>query len=57
MSVTLGTSDYKAEASVPNSKITGVQETLLQESEKDIIWYRDNFFGKGKSPQYLLLNV
>ncbi|KAL3894438.1 MAG: hypothetical protein SGCHY_005274, partial [Lobulomycetales sp.] len=49
MSINLGTSDYKAEASVPNSKITGVQETLLQESEKDIIWYRDNFCGKSHS--------
>ncbi|KAJ3219894.1 hypothetical protein HK099_004540 [Clydaea vesicula] len=47
MSVVLGNSDFKIEAPVQNAKITGVQESLLQESEKDIIWYRDNFFGKG----------
>jgi hypothetical protein len=27
--------------------IAGVHESLLQECEKDIIWYRDNFFGRG----------
>ncbi|KAJ3097765.1 hypothetical protein HK100_005260, partial [Physocladia obscura] len=30
----------------PSAKITGVHESLLQECEKDIIWYRENFFGK-----------
>jgi RAP1 GTPase activating protein 1 len=29
---------------------------LLQESEKDIIWYRDNFFGKGMLINYLFIH-
>lgn len=57
MSVVVGNSDFKIEQSVPNSKITGVQETLLQESEKDIIWYRDNFFGKGFKPFLILAHM
>ncbi|ORZ41659.1 hypothetical protein BCR44DRAFT_43998 [Catenaria anguillulae PL171] len=28
------------------AKVTGVHESLLQECERDIIWYRDYFFGK-----------
>eukprot|EP00158_Paraphelidium_tribonemae_P001232 Partr_v1_DN24146_c0_g1_i1_m71146 putative GTPase activating protein len=38
--------DFKAEKTAASAKITGVHESLLQECEKDIIWYRDNFFGK-----------
>jgi len=41
-------SDFRSLKTQPGSKITSVQESLLQECEKDIIWYRDNFFGKGK---------
>jgi len=40
-------SDFRPLKTQPGSKITSVQESLLQECEKDIIWYRDNFFGKG----------
>jgi len=39
-------SDFRPLKTQPGSKITSVQESLLQECEKDIIWYRDNFFGK-----------
>ncbi|KAI3640093.1 hypothetical protein MIR68_000971 [Amoeboaphelidium protococcarum] len=39
-------SDFKVEKTTSQAKITGVHESLLQECEKDIIWYRDNFFGK-----------
>jgi len=41
-------SDFRPLKTQPGSKITSVQESLLQECEKDIIWYRDNFFGKSK---------
>jgi RAP1 GTPase activating protein 1 len=43
-------SDFKTEKTNPQAKITGVHESLLQECEKDIIWYRDNFFGKSELP-------
>lgn len=46
MSVVQGLSEFKVETTNANTKISGVHESLLQESEKDIIWYRDNFFGK-----------
>ncbi|KAJ3286884.1 hypothetical protein HK104_008847 [Borealophlyctis nickersoniae] len=46
MSVAVGNSDFRPLPTNPNAKITGVHESLLQECEKDIIWYRDNFFGK-----------
>ncbi|KAI9189493.1 hypothetical protein H9P43_000926 [Blastocladiella emersonii ATCC 22665] len=29
-----------------SARVTGVHESLLQECERDIIWYRDYFFGK-----------
>ncbi|KAJ3339155.1 hypothetical protein HDU93_008541 [Gonapodya sp. JEL0774] len=29
-----------------SAHVQGVHESLLQECEKDIIWYRENFFGK-----------
>lgn len=47
MSVNVGNSEFRPLPTNPNAKITGVHESLLQECEKDIIWYRDNFFGKG----------
>ncbi|KAJ3191431.1 hypothetical protein HK101_007706 [Irineochytrium annulatum] len=46
MSVTIGNSDFRPLQSSASAKITGVHESLLQECEKDIIWYRENFFGK-----------
>lgn len=46
MSVDCAGSDFKLEKTSASAKITGVHESLLQECEKDIIWYRDNFFGK-----------
>ncbi|KAJ3099390.1 hypothetical protein HDU97_003223 [Phlyctochytrium planicorne] len=46
MSVTVGNSDFRPLPTNPSVKITGVHESLLQECEKDIIWYRENFFGK-----------
>ncbi|KAJ3185375.1 hypothetical protein HDU85_001425 [Gaertneriomyces sp. JEL0708] len=46
MSVVVGNSDFRPLPTNPNARITGVHESLLQECEKDIIWYRDNFFGK-----------
>jgi RAP1 GTPase activating protein 1 len=32
---------------VATAKVQGVHESLLQECEKDVLWYRDNFLGKG----------
>ncbi|KAI8837984.1 hypothetical protein BJ741DRAFT_602438 [Chytriomyces cf. hyalinus JEL632] len=46
MSVVVGNSDFRPLLNSPTAKITGVHESLLQECEKDIIWYRENFFGK-----------
>ena len=45
---TVGRSEFSILPTVPGTKITSVHESLLQECEKDIIWYRDHFFGKGK---------
>ncbi|KAJ3036781.1 hypothetical protein HDV00_002393 [Rhizophlyctis rosea] len=55
MSVTVGNSEFHPMATNPNARITGVHESLLQECEKDIIWYRDNFFGKAHQ-NYLALD-
>jgi len=55
MSVVVGNSDFHPLATNPNAKITGVHESLLQECEKDIIWYRGNFFGKAHQ-NYLALD-
>lgn len=46
MSVDVGTSDFHPSPTSKNAKITGVHESLLQECEKDIIWYRENFSSK-----------
>lgn len=46
MSVIVGNSDFRPLPTNASAKITGVHESLLQECEKDIIWYRENFFGK-----------
>ncbi|KAJ3410828.1 hypothetical protein HDV05_003189 [Chytridiales sp. JEL 0842] len=46
MSVAVGNGDFRPLATSSSAKITGVHESLLQECEKDIIWYRENFFGK-----------
>ncbi|KNC98044.1 uncharacterized protein SPPG_06458 [Spizellomyces punctatus DAOM BR117] len=55
MSVNVGNSEFMPLPTNPNAKITGVHESLLQECEKDIIWYRDNFFGKAHQ-NYLALD-
>lgn len=47
MSTNLINSYFKLEPTSASAKITGVHESLLQEAEKDILWYRDNFLGKG----------
>jgi RAP1 GTPase activating protein 1 len=41
-----GNTDFNLENTSLSAKITGVNESLLQDCEKDIIWYRDHFFGK-----------
>lgn len=46
MSVEIGKADFRPCVTNSNAKVTGVHESLLQECEKDIIWYRENFFGK-----------
>jgi RAP1 GTPase activating protein 1 len=46
--IDLGNSEYKLLSTDATAEITGVHESLLQESEKDIIWYREHFFGKGE---------
>ncbi|KAI9137073.1 hypothetical protein BKA69DRAFT_62166 [Paraphysoderma sedebokerense] len=46
MSVDTTGADFKLHPTNSSAKITGVHESLLQECEKDIIWYRDHFFGK-----------
>ncbi|KAI9199796.1 uncharacterized protein BJ171DRAFT_462005 [Polychytrium aggregatum] len=46
MSVLVGNSDFRPLPTNPTAKITGVHESLLQECEKDIIWYREHFVGK-----------
>ena len=48
MSINIGSSDFKLHPTNPVSKVTGVHDSLLQESEKDIIWFRENFLGKRK---------
>ncbi|KAI9222888.1 hypothetical protein BC828DRAFT_364760 [Blastocladiella britannica] len=37
---------FVLEPTQEQAKVTGVHESLLQECERDIIWYRDYFFGK-----------
>ena len=48
MAIDITGSDFQVETGKMSAKVTGVHESLLQECEKDIIWYRDNFFGKGQ---------
>ncbi|EPZ36240.1 Rap GTPase activating proteins domain-containing protein [Rozella allomycis CSF55] len=43
MSVSVSNSEFLVENTLPTAKITGVHDSLLQESEKDILWFRDNF--------------
>ena len=47
MRIELGTTDWKLMAESASAKVQGVHESMLQESEKDVLWYRDNFLGKG----------
>ena len=54
MSIHVGNADFKVLPSNPQAKVTGVHESLLQDSEKDIIWYRENFFGKGATQHFLV---
>ncbi|KAJ1340459.1 hypothetical protein BSLG_004906 [Batrachochytrium salamandrivorans] len=46
MSGSVGASDWRILSESPHARVTGVHESLLQESEKDVLWYRDNFLGK-----------
>ena len=46
MTAVVGTSDFRILPTNLKAKISSVNESLLQDCEKDIIWYRDNFFGK-----------
>ncbi|KAI8911064.1 hypothetical protein EDD86DRAFT_189658 [Gorgonomyces haynaldii] len=46
MSVDVGKTTWKVLPETAGAKITGVHESLMQESEKDVLWYRDNFLGK-----------
>lgn len=48
MSIVERNSLFIKEEAVKAAKLTGVQESLLQEIERDILWYRENFLGKGK---------
>lgn len=48
MSVVERNSLFVKEAESKTAKLTGVQESLLQEIERDILWYRENFVGHGK---------
>lgn len=47
MSVSTVNTIWKVMLETPNAKVTGVHESLLQEAEKDVLWYRDNFLGRG----------
>eukprot|EP00842_Homolaphlyctis_polyrhiza_P006572 jgi/Hompol1/6916/HPOL_002473-RA len=46
MSAIIGKSEWRLMPESISAKVTGVHESLLQESEKDVLWYRDNFLGK-----------
>ena len=39
-------SEFEVQSTNPNARVTGVHDSLLQECEKDIIYYRDSFLGK-----------
>jgi len=38
--------NFTVEEGVADGKVTGVHESLLQECEKDIIFYKEHFMGK-----------
>lgn len=42
----IGTSDFRILSTHPDSKVTSLQQPLVQDLEKDILWYRDMFLGK-----------
>lgn len=46
MSAEIGSSDFTLLPNAVNAKVTGIHESLQQESEKDALWYRDVFLGK-----------
>eukprot|EP00835_Amoeboradix_gromovi_P004333 NODE_331_length_10750_cov_0.204676.p1 type:complete len:329 gc:universal NODE_331_length_10750_cov_0.204676:9378-8392(-) len=39
-------SEFEIQSTNPNARVTGVHDSLLQECEKDIICYRDQYLGK-----------
>jgi len=39
--------NYIQETGAEAAKVKGVHESLLQESERDIIFFTENFLGKG----------
>lgn len=51
------TANFVVEAGRPDAKVTGVHESLLQESEKDIIFYKEFFVGKGARRAAFVLRV
>ncbi|KXS10536.1 hypothetical protein M427DRAFT_103485 [Gonapodya prolifera JEL478] len=54
MSISVEDSGWAILPTNRSAHVQGVHESLLQECEKDIIWYRENFFGK---PHYNYLGV
>lgn len=42
----VGSSDFRLVPAVTGAKVTGLRESLQQETERDVLWYRDNFLGK-----------
>ncbi|KAL7749241.1 hypothetical protein RI367_005393 [Sorochytrium milnesiophthora] len=46
MAVDVSNSDFTLLPTLHSAKITGVHDSLLQECERDIIYYRDYFLGK-----------
>ncbi len=48
MSVASGNSEFVILPTDSTSKVTGIQQSLQQDLEKDILWFRDLFLGKRK---------
>jgi RAP1 GTPase activating protein 1 len=69
MSAVIGSSDFRILPTSSKAKISSVNEViqlffsfltaknLLQDCERDIIWYRDNFFGKGRLKSIPIIRI
>jgi RAP1 GTPase activating protein 1 len=55
MSVEIGSSDFQFCKTNSKAKVTGVHESLQQESERDALWFRDVFLGKRKFLIFFIL--